>query len=132
MTFKRWAFLISPIITNIGRENKSSADVYMCIRRGDLRSSAGEHTSPLPCSENITRRSRHHTRSAHHVPRAEHIVPNFTMIFILKTRKNHLLLLIFFTTKFKYKINTINKIAASNDTTCCAYTFNPKKLFPFF
>ena len=28
----------------------------MCIRRGDLRSPAGEHSSPLPCSENILMR----------------------------------------------------------------------------
>ena len=49
---------VSPIITQIGRENKSSADIYMCIRRGDLRSPAGEHSSPLPCSENILMRTR--------------------------------------------------------------------------
>ena len=42
-----------PIITQIGRENNSSAEIYMCIRRGDLRSPAGERSSPLPCSENI-------------------------------------------------------------------------------
>ena len=47
---------VSHIITQIGRENKSSADIYMCIRRGDLRSPAGEHSSPLPCSENILMR----------------------------------------------------------------------------
>ena len=29
----------------------------MCIRRGDLRSPAGEHSSPLPCSENILMRT---------------------------------------------------------------------------
>ena len=27
---------------------QSSADIYMCIRRGDLRSLAGERSSPLP------------------------------------------------------------------------------------
>ena len=48
---------VSSIITQIGRENKSSADIYMCIRRGDLRSPAGEHSSPLPCSENILMRT---------------------------------------------------------------------------
>ena len=48
---------VSPIITQIGRENKSSADIYMCIRRGDLRSPAGEHSSPLPCFENILMRT---------------------------------------------------------------------------
>ena len=45
------------IITQIGRENNISADIYMCIRRGDLWSPAGEHSSPLPCSENILMRS---------------------------------------------------------------------------
>ena len=45
------------IITQIGRENNISADIYMCIRRGDLRSPAGEHSSPLPCSENILMRT---------------------------------------------------------------------------
>lgn len=29
----------------------------MCVRRGDLRSPAGEHSSPLPCSENILMRT---------------------------------------------------------------------------
>ena len=29
----------------------------MCICRGDLRSPAGEHSSPLPCSENILMRT---------------------------------------------------------------------------
>ena len=29
----------------------------MCIRRGDLRSPAGEHSSPLPCFENILMRT---------------------------------------------------------------------------
>ena len=29
----------------------------MCIRRGDLRSPAGEHSPPLPCSENILMRT---------------------------------------------------------------------------
>jgi len=48
---------VSSIITQIGRENKFSADIYMCIRRGDLRSPAGEHSSPLPCSENILMRT---------------------------------------------------------------------------
>ena len=48
---------VSSIITQIGRENKLSADIYMCIRRGDLRSPAGEHSSPLPCSENILMRT---------------------------------------------------------------------------
>ena len=38
---------VSSIITQIGRENKFSADIYMCIRRGDLRSPAGERSSPL-------------------------------------------------------------------------------------
>ena len=47
---------VSPIITQIGRENKFSADIYMCIRRGDLRSPAGEHSSPLPCYDNILMR----------------------------------------------------------------------------
>ena len=41
-----------------GRENKPSADIYMCICRGDLRSPAGEHSSPLPCSENIRQRKQ--------------------------------------------------------------------------
>ena len=50
-------FLLSPVITHIGRENNISADIYMCIRRGDLRSPAGEHSSPLPCSENILMRT---------------------------------------------------------------------------
>ena len=48
---------VNPIISQIGRENKSSADICMCIRRGDLRSPAGEHSSPLPCSENILMRT---------------------------------------------------------------------------
>ena len=48
---------VSSIITQIGIENKSSADIYMCIRRGDLRSPAGEHSSPLPCSENVLMRT---------------------------------------------------------------------------
>ena len=47
---------VNPIISQIGRENKFSADIYMRIRRGDLRSPAGEHSSPLPCSENILMR----------------------------------------------------------------------------
>jgi len=29
----------------------------MCIRRGDLWSPAGEHSSPLPCSDNILMRT---------------------------------------------------------------------------
>jgi len=48
---------VSSIISQIGRENKFSADIYMCIRTGDLRSPAGEHSSPLPCSENILMRT---------------------------------------------------------------------------
>ena len=54
---QRERLLVSPIITQIGRENKFSADFYMRIRRGDLRSPAGEHSSPLPCSENILMRN---------------------------------------------------------------------------
>ncbi len=48
---------VDPIISQIGRGNKSSADIYMCIRRGDLRAPAGEHSSPLLCSENILMRT---------------------------------------------------------------------------
>ena len=47
--FTQGGLFVAPIITQIGRENKSSADIYMCIRRGDLRSPAGERSSPLPC-----------------------------------------------------------------------------------
>ena len=39
----------------------------MCIRRGDLRSPAGEHSSPLLCSENIlmSKRRRHRAKPLH-------------------------------------------------------------------
>ena len=53
---QRERLFANSIITKIGRENNSSAEIYMCIRRGDLRSPAGEHSSPLPCSENILMR----------------------------------------------------------------------------
>ena len=37
-------------------EKTTSLPKFMCIRRGDLRSPAGEHSSPLPYSQNILMR----------------------------------------------------------------------------